>query len=140
MTETLSIGWTRAQVADRLRVYRRVLGLNLLLHLAIGLACLFAPRWVAHVFGLPGPIPPGWTQGWGATLILVTALYVPGWRDPVRVRAPNLIGVAGRLWMGTVWVICGGGFLWFAAFDYAFALLIGWLYWRLHRDLLMSRP
>lgn len=140
MTDALTTGWTAAEVAARRGTYRRVLGINLLLHLAIGLACLFFPDWVAHTFRLPGPIPDGWTRGWGATLILVTALYVPGWLDPVDRRAPNLIGLGGRVWMGTVWVFCGGGFLWFAAFDYAFALLLGLLYWRLMRDVLMSRP
>jgi hypothetical protein len=140
MSETLSIGWTEARAAASRALYRRVLGINLILHLMIGLACIFAPYWVADVFGLPGPIPAGWTRGWGATLILVTALYVPGWLAPEKRRAPNVIGILGRVWMGTIWVICGGGFLWFAAFDYAFAVAIGLLYWRLLRDVLMSRP
>jgi hypothetical protein len=140
MSETLTIGWTQAQVSQRLGAYRFALGINLILHVLIGLACLFAPGWVAHLFGLPGPIPTGWTRGWGATLILVTALYVPGWLDPVRVRAPNLIGILGRFWMGTVWLFCGGGLLWFAAFDYIFAVVIALLYWRLMRDLLMAHP
>ena len=140
MSDTLTLGFTRARVADSLALYRRVLGLNHVLHLLIGLACLLFPHWVAQLLGLPGPIPPGWTRAWGSMLILVSALYVPGWLDPVRVRGPNLIGLLGRVWMGTVWVFCGGGFLWFAAFDFAFALLLGLLYFRLMRDVLMSHP
>jgi hypothetical protein len=95
MTDALTIGWNTARVAERRAAYRRVLALNLCIHLAIGLGCLFFPHWIAEVFGLPGPIPTGWTRGWGATLLLVTALYVPGWLDPVDVRAPNLIGILG---------------------------------------------
>ena len=140
MTDALTIGWNAARVADSHTLYRRVLGFNLILHVLIGLACLFFPSWVADTFRLPGPIPPGWTQGWGATLILVTALYIPGWLDPLVNRAPNFIGILGRIWMGTVWTICGGGFLWFAAFDYLFALIIGVLYFRYLRTALMSRP
>jgi hypothetical protein len=140
MSEALSIGWNQARVAESRRLYRSVLGINLVLHLMIGLACLFAPYWVADVLDLPGPIPAGWTRGWGATLILVTALYVPGWLEPLTTRGPNLIGILGRFWMGTVWLFIGGGFLWLAAFDYVFALLIGFLYWRLLRNNLMSYP
>ena len=51
-----------------------------------------------------------------------------------------MIGVLGRVWMGTVWLFRGGGFLWFAALDYAFAAVLGLLYWRLLRDVLMRRP
>lgn len=140
MSEALTNGWNQARVAESKRLYRRVLGINLVLHLLIGLACLFAPDWVADILDLPEPIPAGWTRGWGATLILVTALYVPGWLDPLTTRSPNLIGILGRFWMGTVWLFIGGSFLWLAAFDYVFALLIAYLYLRLYRTELMSYP
>jgi hypothetical protein len=73
-------------------------------------------------------------------LILVTALYLPGYRDPIHTRLPNLIGVLGRLWMGTVWVFCGGSFLWFAAFDYLWAIILAIFYLRLFRATIMARP
>jgi hypothetical protein len=140
MTDALTIGWNAARVEVTRTTYRRVLGMNLILHLLIGLACLFFPHWVADVFDLPGPIPTGWTRGWGATLILVTALYVPGWYDPAVIRGSNLIGILGRFWMGTVWLLIGGGFLWFALFDYFFFVVLALLYWRFLRATLMSRP
>jgi len=143
MTDALTIGWNQARVAERRTLYRRVLAFNLILHVLIGLACLFFPHWVADTFDLAGPIPAGWTRGWGATLILVTALYVPGWLDPLAYRAPNLIGILGRFWMGTVWLFCGfvdRGFWWFSAFDYAFFVILGLLYLRYLRTELMSRP
>jgi hypothetical protein len=140
MTDALTIGWNAARVDESRTLYRRVLGLNLILHLLIGLACLFFPHWVADVFDLPGPIPSGWTRGWGATLILVTALYVPGWYDPAAIRSPNIIGILGRFWMGTVWLFIGGGFLWFALFDYVFFIALALLYWRFRRATLMSFP
>jgi hypothetical protein len=132
-----------SDAAGSLRLYRGVLGFNLLLHLLIGLACIFLPYWVSSVFGLPSPIPAGWVRGWGATLILVTALYVPGFLDPATQRAPNLIGVAGRLWSAMIWGIAGGGFLWFALFDLVFGLLLGSLYLRFlarRRSLLSRAP
>jgi hypothetical protein len=140
MTDALTQGWSDAKAEASRSLYRRVLGLNLVLHLLIGLACLFLPYWVSRTFGLPGPIPTGWVRGWGATLILVTALYVPGLVDPLRSRLPNLIGLGGRLWMSIIWLFCGGGFLWFAAFDFAFFVILSMLYLRYLKDTLMSRP
>jgi hypothetical protein len=140
MTDALTLGWTAARTKESLGRYRRVLGLNLILHLLIGLACIFLPYWVSRTFGLPEPIPTGWVRGWGATLILVTALYIPGFLDPVRHRAPNFIGILGRLWMAIIWTFCGGGFLWFAAFDFLFFLVLAVLYARLRRNILMGYP
>ena len=76
---------------------------------------------VSQTFGLPPPVPTGWIRGWGATLILVTALYVPGLQDPLRSRAANIIGIFGRVWMATVWLCLWGlvgerGFFWFGLF------------------------
>ena len=140
MTDGLSIGWSNARQAGTLKTYKAILGFNLFLHLVVGLACIFIPNWVADVVGLPEPVQTGWTRSWGAMLILVTALYIPGLMDPVHKRAPNIIGILGRVWMGTIWVFCGGGFLWFALFDYVWAAIIAVFYVRLFRAVIMSRP
>ncbi len=139
-TDALSIGWTIDQARRRRRTYKRVLGFNMLLHLGIGLMCMFAPYFVSRTFGLPPPVPTGWIRGWGATLILVTALYIPGLKDPVRARYPNICGILGRLWMASVWFAIGGGLFWFGLFDLTFAALLAFLYFRLGTAELMSRP
>ena len=136
----LSIGWNEVQVRSLRTTYQTVLGINMLLHLGIGLACMFIPGVVSSFFGLPQPVPSGWIRGWGATLILVTALYIPGLQDPVRSRAPNLIGVLGRIWMATVWFVVGGGLVWFGAFDALFALILAVLYFRFCSAYIMSHP
>jgi hypothetical protein len=136
----LSNGWNEVQVRQMRTTYQTVLGLNMLLHLGIGLACMFIPGMVSSFFGLPQPVPSGWIRGWGATLILVTALYIPGLQDPVRSRAPNLIGVLGRIWMATVWFVVGGGLVWFGAFDALFALILAVLYFRFCSAYIMSHP
>jgi hypothetical protein len=137
---TLTIGWNAAQTARALRTYRLVLGFNMFCHLAIGLACIFAPFWVSRMAGLPEPIPTGWVRGWGATLLLVTTLYIPGLIDPMITRAPNLIGILGRYWMALIWIFCGGGFLWFALFDGFFGTVIALLYRKLLTVRLMTHP
>jgi len=128
MSATVATAPVSATMQHRARIYQCVLGFNMTLHLVIGLACMFAYDFVTHMFGLPGPVPPGWENGWGATLILVTALYVPGLLDPLGTKAPNIIGVGGRVWMATVWFVVGGGFFWFGVFDLTFAIIIGSLY------------
>ena len=145
MSDALLIAGSAARAEETKNVYCKTLGFNMLLHLLIGLACIFLPSWVAQVVGLPSPVPTGWTRGWGATLILVTALYVPGLQDPLRSRAANIIGLLGRVWMATIWFgvwrFAGeGGFLWFGVFDLGFAILLAWLYYRYCIAELMSRP
>lgn len=129
----------------RRSTYQKVLGFNMLLHLGIGLLCMFAPHFVSQTVGLPPPVPTGWIRGWGATLILVTALYIPGLQDPLRSRAPNIIGILGRVWMATVWFsvwyfLEESGFFWFGLFDLAFAIILAWLYYRYSIAEPRSRP
>jgi|SRR5271170_1503071 len=140
MDDVLTIGWSQAHATERRSLYQKVLGFNMLLHLGIGLACMFLPGLVSHIFQLPSPVPVGWIRGWGATLILVTALYIPGLQDPLRSRFPNITGIIGRIWMATVWFFVGGGFFWFGAFDLFFAILLAWLFYRYCVAELMSRP
>jgi hypothetical protein len=136
----LSIGWNEVQVRASRSIYQTVLGFNMLLHLGIGLGCMFVPHMVSSFFGLQQPVPSGWIRGWGATLILVTALYIPGLQDPTRSRAPNIIGVLGRIWMATVWFVVGGGFFWFGLFDASFAVILAVLYFRCCSAWIMSHP
>ncbi len=140
MADALTIGWTQDQAKARRRTFQRVLGFNMLLHLGIGLGCMFLPYFVSRGFHLPPPVPTGWIRGWGATLILVTALYVSGLQDPLRSRFPNIVDFIGRVWMATVWFVVGGGFVWFGVFDLSFAVLLAWLYYRYGVAELMSRP
>jgi hypothetical protein len=140
MSDELSIGWCQDRANGRRRAYRGLLGFNMLLHLIVGLLCMFTPYFVSETVGLPPPVPTGWIRGWGATLILVTALYIPGLRDPVRNRYPNIIGILGRVWMASTWFVIGGNFFWLGLFDIVFAALIALLYYRLFVAVLQSRP
>ena len=140
MDDTLSIRWTVDRATRRGRSYQRLLGFNMLVHLVVGLLCMFAPDFVSDVVGLPHPVPDGWTRGWGATLILVTALYAPGLRNPTRARYPNVVGILGRVWMAATWFFIGGGFFWLGLFGIAFAALIAASYYRLFEAELQTRP
>lgn len=140
MDDSLSIGWCQDRARSRRRVYQRLLGFNMFLHVVVGLLCMFAPYFVSETVGLPRPEPTGWIRGWGATLILVTALYIPGLRSPDRARYPNVAGILGRIWMATTWFVIGGNFFWLGLFDAVFAALIAFFYYRLAIAELQSRP
>ena len=140
MSETLTIGWSQNRLAGSRRLYRTVLLVNIALYILIGLACLLAPFWISGALDLPGPIPSGWTRGFGALLLLLAGFYTVGWINPLTIRGPNLLGILGRFWMAIVWLLVGGGFAWLALFEFLFGLLVALLYFRLLRDELMGYP
>jgi hypothetical protein len=147
MDQTSSLGWTLARAVSRRTVYKRVLGVNLVLHVVIGLFAIIAPATLSQAVGLSPASPAGWLRAWGGMLLLVTLLYLPGLLDPVRVRWPNIVGILGRFGMAILFLavaLAGGqalrGFLWFALFDLAFAIALAMLYFRLFEAELMSRP
>lgn len=140
MDQTLTLGWTRAEAVSRRSAYRRILGVNLVLHVVIALTMICVPSTLAEIVGMAAPQPTGWLRALGGMLLLATILYVPGYLDPVRVRSPNVIGIAGRFAMALLYLLLGGGFLWFALFDAVFAVLLTLAYLRLIRAEVMSRP
>lgn len=144
MDQTLGIGWTRNEAAARLADFRRILGANLALQVVIGVTAIAAPRWLSTQVGLDEPVQPGWVCAWGGMLLLVTALYVPGWLQPVRERVLNVAGILGRIGLAVLYLIMGlalaKGFLWFAGFDFVFAVVLTVLFLRLGRAELMARP
>lgn len=140
MTDTLSAGWTRAEANSRIKIYRRVFGLALALQIVIGGLFLFYPAFSLGILGLPAGAENPWPSIWGATLIFVTAMQIPGALDPVRQRYPSIIAVLGRALMVVTFLSQGGAFLWFAAFDAVFGVLIFLLFQRLVIAELMSRP
>ncbi len=140
MSDTLSVGWTRAQADSRIRTHRRLFGFVLALQIVIGGLFLFCPAFSLGVVGLPAAAENPWPSIWGATLIFVTVMQIPGALDPVRQRYPNVIAVLGRALMVATFVSHGGPFLWFAAFDAVFGVLIYLSFHRLVVAELMSRP
>lgn len=140
MDQTLMIGWTQAQAADRRASYRRMLGLVLALDVLLGIAALIGPVTLSRVLGLPEPFPVGWVRAWGGLLLLAVALLLPGWLNPLRARLPNLVQLPGRMLLGLLFLLLGGGFAVLGVLEIAFALLLAWGYYGLFRAEVMSRP
>ena len=140
MTDALSVGWTQAQAAARRASYRRVLGLNLILQAALGLAAVAVPACLAQIVDLGTPPSAGWVRLWGVMLLILAVLYVPGFMEPVHARWPNVVGVVARFVLAAVYAWLGRGFRWLALYELLFAVLLAWSYGRLMRAELMSRP
>jgi hypothetical protein len=140
MDNTLSLSWMEAEVSSRRTSYRRIVILSLVIQVAIGLFALIGPDTLVHLFRLPHPYDMDWPRAWGALLILMTAFYVPGLREPVRWRWSNILGIVGRAGMAIVYLILGGGFVWLALIEAVLALLLVIFYFGLFRAVVMAHP
>jgi len=140
MTDTLSIGWSRAAADGRLKTYRRLLGLNLALLALIGLIALSCPGWLLRLVHLDGPGATDWARAIGGLLLVIAGLQVPALISPLRYLPATLIAIVGRAGVAAILLFLGGGFLWFAAFDGIFAVILALSYHRLAIAELMTRP
>ncbi len=130
---------TRTEAARKRTTYRRILGAAVITQALAGLVMLAAPAWVAHVLAV-GPAAEGVVRVWGFVLLVVAALYMPGWIDPIYQRWPNVVAILGRCVGVVLYLLLGGGFLWFAVFDAGFAVALSWTYAQAIRSELMTRP
>ena len=70
------------------KVYRAVLLLSILLNMAVGVFILLMPDQFTSLFGQPTATPDTWPRHWGAQLLAINLLYMPGYRDPVGAHPP----------------------------------------------------
>jgi len=138
--ETLKIGGTQTAAAARRRIYQRVLGANLLLVAAFVALAISSPATLSVLFGFPEPLPSEWVRACGGMLAVVALLYLQGLLDPVHARWPNIVGIGARFAMAVLFLILGGGFLWFCLFDGVFAVLLTISYFNLVRSDPTRRP
>jgi hypothetical protein len=140
MTDSLSIGWTRAKADGRRAVYRRLFGFNLILQSLIAVFVLVNPTVPLDFLGLSGGDAEDWIRVWAGMVLLASALQLPGFLEPIFNRLPNVVGILGRLGMAILFLSLGGGFLWLAAFDAVFAVLLFLTYRRAIIAELQTRP
>ena len=141
MTDSLSIGWTRAEADRALKTYRRLYGFNLALQSLGALAVLIWPAALLDLVNLPTPeAATDWARIWAMMVLLASAFQIPGYLDPVFNRLPNVIGIIGRAAMAILYLLLGGGFLWLALFDGVFAVALYILFRRLVIAELQTRP
>ena len=108
MNRDQTLSWTIARKERSLRIYRALFLISILANAALGFWCLIDPRGFAQSLHLP---PEVWPRFWGAALLALQAVFVPGLINPVFYRWPNLAGIAICFFMTIVFFISGASFL-----------------------------
>ena len=106
------------------KVYRAVLLLSILLNMAVGVFILLMPDQFTALFGQPTATPDTWPRHWGAQLLAINLLYMPGYRDPVGHQWPNWLGIGIRLSFALFFFSQGDGFVPMGIYDGASGLLL----------------
>jgi hypothetical protein len=119
-----------------LHIYRALFGISIVSNVGIALACVFVPDWFAYlVIGHWDHAWLGWMRAWGATLLGLHMVYLPGLVDPIDVRWPNWSSIAIKFMMPAVFFSNPLGFEMFGAWDLAWGvvLLVAYAYLLLNR-------
>ena len=127
-------------VATRVQTYRRVLLVSIVLNILIGIFILFWPDKYAEILNIPEAFPDTWPRHWGAQLLAINALYIPGYVAPLRHRYPNVAGIVIRLSFALFFFTQGGGFIWMGIYDGLFGLALLFTYRSALRANLLSKP
>lgn len=140
MFEAHTLSWTGDRAGSRLRSYRRLLAFCLAVDVLLGLFAALAPSAFADLLGQPDPFPEAWPRAWGAMLVGVAVLCLPGWRKPNFHRWPNWSGIALRLVMAILFLLQGWDFLVLALWEAISGVLLLVAYYRLSMAELGHRP
>jgi hypothetical protein len=108
----------------KLNIYRRVLFVSLALNLFVGVFILIWPDAFAHLLNQPEAFPKTWPRHWGAQLIAINLLYLPGYWQPLVNRWPNWLGIAIRLSFAVFFFSQGDGFTPMGIYDGSFGLAL----------------
>jgi len=131
MSEAQTLSFPKAAAASRLRTYRLLFTISIVIEAAIGLYGIACPVSLARLLLLPDPYPEAWARIWAATLIGLQIVYVPGVRNPLFYRWPNWASIAMKLFMAVVFLCAGAHFLVPAAWSLLWAVVLFVAYYRL---------
>ncbi|HEX5108605.1 MAG TPA: hypothetical protein VFV95_09175 [Vicinamibacterales bacterium] len=115
---------THVDTGKAVKVYRLVLLTSILLNIAVGFFILLFPDMFASFLGQPQPSPDTWPRHWGAQLLAINMLYMPGYWDPQVQRWPNWLGIGIRLSFALFFFTQGDGFVPMGIYDGASGLLL----------------
>jgi len=131
MAQAQTISAPEAEAAGRLRTYRVLFLISILGNLVVCLWCIFAPVSFAHALHQPDPFPEAWPRVWGATLLGLHLVYVPGLLNPLFYRWPNWSSIAIKFFMTIIFLVSGRFFYPFALWDFSFGVILLVAYYRL---------
>ncbi len=140
MIQAQTVSWTQADTAAKLKTYRRVLLVSIVLNLIVAFVIIFWPHFITSLLHQPDAFPSTWPRHWGFQLIAINLLYVPGYKYPLDQRWPNWLGIGIRLVFALFFFSQGDGFIWMGLYDGFFGVVLLITYSRLFRANLMSKP
>ena len=115
--------------AKRVKRYRIVLFLSIVMNLAVGVFILIWPDGFTAPLGQPDAFPKTWPRHWGAQLLAINLLYLPGYWNPRENRWVNWLGVVIRITFTLFFFTQGDGFVPMGIYDglSGLALLVTYL-------------
>ena len=131
MSQAQTLSWSSAQAANRLRIYKVLFVISILGNLVVCLWCIFDPVGFARALMQPDPFPTAWPRIWGATLLGLHIVYIPGLRNPLFYRWPNWSSILIKFYMPIVFISSGHYFYPFALWDFSFGVILLVAYYRL---------
>lgn len=140
MIQAHSISWTANEAASRLRTYRRLFAASIITNVIVSLLAILGPVTMARLLGQPEPFPEAWVRIWGATLLGLHVVYLPGLRNPVFYRWPNWASIGIKFWMTTIFLLQGSEFLVFALWDATWGVVLLIAYYRLAQAQMQRYP
>ncbi len=115
-------------MSKKVAIYRVVLFLSIVFNIFIAILILFWPDAFTNAVGQPDAFPKTWPRHWGAQLIVINILYLPGYWEPIKHRFPNWTGIATRLTFALFFFSQGDGFVPMGLADGAWGLALLFTY------------
>ena len=85
------------QADKAVKVYRLAPLASILANIAVGFWILLVPDSFTQLLGQPEAFPDTWPRHWGAQLLAINLLYMPGYWEPQVNRWTNWLGIGIRL-------------------------------------------
>src|SRR4030095_10195809 len=109
---------------NKLKRYRLVLLISIVLNLIVGVWIAVAPVSFTSLMHQPAPMPVTWPRHWGFALLALYFLCLPGYRDPLTQRWPNWCGIGIRIVFALFFFSQGDGFVPMGIYDGLSGLLL----------------
>jgi hypothetical protein len=140
MSEAQTLSYTKVQAANRLRTYKVLFVISIVVDAVVGLYGVVDPIGLARLLVLPDPYPDAWARIWGATLVGLQLVYIPGARNPLFYRWPNWSSIGIKLFMAIVLLGAGAHFRLLAAWELLWFVILFGTYYQLTLADLRGRP
>jgi hypothetical protein len=117
-------GLSLVVIMNKLKRYRLVLLISIVLNLVVGVWIAMAPLSFTGLLHQPEPMPQTWPRHWGFQLWAINFLYLPGYRDPLNQRWANWCGIGIRIVFALFFFSQGDGFVLMGIYDGLSGLLL----------------